>query len=212
MFTTTLAAIALAGGISSGVIPSTPNWHTDYAQALTRSSAVGKPMAVFIGNGADRVAKMMADGTISAEAALVLNFSYVCVYLDANTETGKDLAGRFEIAEGLIISSRGGNLQAYRHSGAIGSKESDRFAHQVCLLRCSRLNGEQHTVFHDRIGEHRRDHTRPRLNTCTRRMVTRIRATPTRNMGPIRPRIARGSSEANPMARSRNGNGLSPPR
>jgi hypothetical protein len=123
MFTTTLAAIVLAGGISSGVIPSTPNWHTDYAQALTRSSAVGKPMAVFIGNGADRVAKMMSDGTISAEAALVLNFSYVCVYLDVNTETGKDLAGRFEIAEGLIISSRGGNLQAYRHSGAIGSKE-----------------------------------------------------------------------------------------
>jgi hypothetical protein len=123
MFTTTLAAIALAGGISSGVIPSTPNWHTDYAQAMSRSSAEGKPMAVFIGNGADRVAKMMSDGTISAEAALVLNFSYVCVYLDANTESGKDLANRFEIQEGLIISNKGGNLQAYRHSGAIGAKD-----------------------------------------------------------------------------------------
>ena len=123
MFTTTLAAIALAGGLSSGVIPSTPNWHTDYAQAMARSSAEGKPMAVFIGNGADRVAKMMADGTISAEATLVLNSSYVCVYLDSNTETGKDLAGRFELNEGLIISSKGGNLQAYRHSGAISSKE-----------------------------------------------------------------------------------------
>jgi hypothetical protein len=123
MFTTTLAAIALAGGISSGVIPSTPNWHTDYAQALSRSSAEGKPMAVFIGNGADRVAKMMAEGTISAEAALVLNFSYVCVYLDSDTASGKDLAGRFEIKEGLIISSKGGNLQAYRHAGAISAKE-----------------------------------------------------------------------------------------
>jgi hypothetical protein len=123
MFTTTLAAIALAGGISSGVIPSTPNWHTDYAQAMSRSSAEGKPMAVFIGNGADRVAKMMADGTISAEAALVLNFSYVCVYLDSDTASGKDLAGRFEIKEGLIISSKGGNLQAYRHAGAISAKE-----------------------------------------------------------------------------------------
>src|SRR5688572_16202772 len=109
MFTTTLAALALAGGIGSGVIPSTPNWHTDYAQALTRSSAEGKPMAVFIGNGADRVAKMLLDGTISAQTARVLNASYVCVYLDANTESGKDLAGRFEIKEGLIISSKGGN-------------------------------------------------------------------------------------------------------
>lgn len=123
MFTTTLAAIALAGGISSGVIPSTPNWHTDYAQAMSRSSAEGKPMAVFIGNGADRVAKMMLDGTISTETVRVLNTSYVCVYLDAKTENGKDLAGRFEIQEGLIISSKGGSLQAYRHSGAIGAKE-----------------------------------------------------------------------------------------
>jgi hypothetical protein len=123
MFTTTLAAIALAGGISSGVIPSTPNWHTDYAQAMSRSSAEGKPMAVFIGNGADRVAKMLSDGTISADAARVLNASYVCVYLDANTESGKDLAGRFEITEGLVISSKGGNLQAYRHAGAIKGKD-----------------------------------------------------------------------------------------
>jgi len=123
MFTTTLAAIALAGGISSGVIPSTPSWHTDYAQAMSRSSAEGKPMAVFIGNGADRVAKMMADGTILADSARVLATSYICVYLDANTETGKDLAGRFEIQEGLIISSKGGNLQAYRHTGAIKGKE-----------------------------------------------------------------------------------------
>jgi hypothetical protein len=123
MFTTTLAALALAGGLGSGVIPSTPNWHTDYAQAMTRSSAEGKPMAVFIGNGADRVAKMLADGTISADAARVLKASYVCVYLDTNTPAGKDLAGRFEISQGLIISSKGGNLQSYRHSGAIGNKE-----------------------------------------------------------------------------------------
>jgi hypothetical protein len=123
MFTTTLAAIALAGGISSGAIPSAPNWHTDYAQAMSRSSAEGKPMAVFIGNGADRLAKMMADGTITADAAKVLNASYVCVYLDADTAAGKDLASRFEISRGLIISSRGGNLQAYRHSGTIGGKE-----------------------------------------------------------------------------------------
>lgn len=123
MFTTTLAVIALAGGNSSGVIPSTPNWHTDYAQALSRSSAEGKPMAVFIGNGADKFAKMFADGTITADAARVLGDSYVCVYLDADTAAGKDLAGRFELTEGLVISSRGGSHQAYRHAGALRAAE-----------------------------------------------------------------------------------------
>ena len=123
MFTTTLAAIALAGGISSGVIPSAPNWHTDYAQAMSRSSAEGKPMAVFIGNGADRLAKLTAEGAIPAEAVRVLNASYVCVYLDAGTAVGKDLASRFEMTEGLVISNRGGHVQAYRHNGAMGGKE-----------------------------------------------------------------------------------------
>jgi hypothetical protein len=122
MFTTTLAAIALAGGISSGAIPSAPNWHTDYAQAMSRSSAEGKPMAVFIGHGADRLAKMMADGTITTESTKVLNASYVCVYLDAEA-AGKDLASQFEMNEGLVISSRGGTLQAYRHSGSLRGKE-----------------------------------------------------------------------------------------
>src|SRR5438874_7406511 len=53
MITTTLAVLALAGGISSGNIPSGPSWQTDYAQAMTRASAERKPMAVFIGHGAD---------------------------------------------------------------------------------------------------------------------------------------------------------------
>jgi hypothetical protein len=123
MFTTTLAVIALAGGIGSGVIPSTPNWHTDYAQALTRSSAEGKPMAVFIGHGSDRITKMLVEGTISAEAAKVLATSYVSVYLDSDAQSGRDLAGRFEMSQGLIISSRGGALQAFRMTGELKAAE-----------------------------------------------------------------------------------------
>jgi len=123
MFTTTLAVIALAGGIGSGVIPSTPNWHTDYAQAMIRSSAEGKPMAVFIGHGSDRITKMLAEGTISAEAAKVLSTSYVSVYLDSDAERSKDLAGRFEMSQGLIISSRGGTFQAFRLNGKLQAAE-----------------------------------------------------------------------------------------
>jgi len=123
MITTTLAVLALAGGIGSGAIPSAPNWQTDYAQAMTRSSAEGKPMAVFIGHGADNYKKMLLEGTIPADAAKVLATSYVCMYLDSDAASGKELAGRFEIAEGLIISSPGGNLQAYRHNGVVSGTD-----------------------------------------------------------------------------------------
>jgi len=119
MLTTTLAVLALAGGLGSGVIPSTPSWQTDYAQALTRASEARKPMAVFIGHGADAHMKMLAEGKISLEAAKLLHDSYVCMYLDADSANGKEMAGRFEISDGLIISSPGGSLQAYRHNGAV---------------------------------------------------------------------------------------------
>jgi len=119
MITTTLAVLALAGGLGSGVIPSTPSWQTDYAQAMTRASEERKPMAVFVGHGADSFQKMFADGKITAEAAKLLRESYVCMYLDADTATGKDLAKRFEIHEGLIISGPGGSHQAYRHNGTV---------------------------------------------------------------------------------------------
>jgi len=123
MITTTLAVLALAGGLGSGVIPSTPSWHTDYAQAMNRSSAEGKPMAVFIGHGDGRITKMLADGTISSESAKVLATSYICVYLDADTPTGKDLAERFQMGQGLIISNRGGTLQAYRCGGELNGTD-----------------------------------------------------------------------------------------
>ncbi len=119
MITTTLAVLALAGGIGSGVIPSTPNLQTDYAQAMIRASEERKPMAVFIGHGGDSFQKMLSDGKIPADATKLLHDSYVCLYLDADTATGKDLAGRFEIKEGLVISGPGGSLQAYRHNGTV---------------------------------------------------------------------------------------------
>jgi len=124
MTTTTLALLALAGGLSSGTIPSGPSWQTDYAQALTRASAERKPMAVFIGHGADRFKTVLAEGTVlPADAAKLLQNSYVCMYLDTDTAAGKELAGRFALAGGLVISSPGGTSQAYRHNGTITGAE-----------------------------------------------------------------------------------------
>jgi hypothetical protein len=118
MITTTLAVLALAGGLSTGNIPS-PSWHKDYAQAMAVASSELKPMAVFISHGASMPGKLVSDGTIPAEAAKLLRESYVCVYLDTATAAGKDMAGRFDLSEGLVISSPGGGVQALRHSGSV---------------------------------------------------------------------------------------------
>ena len=62
---TTLTVLAFAAGFDLGVSPSYPKWQTDYAQAMAKASEDRKPMAVFIGHGADTLKRMVADGSIS---------------------------------------------------------------------------------------------------------------------------------------------------
>lgn len=120
MIATTFCVLALASsGLDLGISPANPRWQTDYSLALTRASAEKKPMAVFIGHGSDTIKRMTTDGVITADAAKLLTASYVCLYLDADTAKGKDLASQFEITEGLVISSPGGNMQAYRYTGTL---------------------------------------------------------------------------------------------
>jgi hypothetical protein len=125
MVTTTLSVLALAAALNASPSPAT-GMHTDYAQALTIASAERKPMAVLIGHGGDKVKQMLADGTIPTESARLLRESYVFVYLDTETGAGKELAGRFQIPEGLVISSPGGSVQALRHNGAIAGTDLTR--------------------------------------------------------------------------------------
>ncbi|MBA4063524.1 MAG: hypothetical protein C0501_07380 [Isosphaera sp.] len=102
-----------------------PAWQADYAKARTAAAAENKPMAVFIGSG-DAVGRMIADGTIPADAAKLLRDSYVCVSVDTATGAGRELAGRFDLAEGLVISGPGGASQALRHAGAVSGADLTR--------------------------------------------------------------------------------------
>jgi hypothetical protein len=120
MITTTLAVVALAGALNASP---TTGWRTDYAQAMAVAASEGKPMVVFIGKGTDRISRMVSEGTISGEAARLLRESYVSVYLNTDTPTGKDLAGKFAINEGLVISGPGGGTQALRHTGPVSGTE-----------------------------------------------------------------------------------------
>jgi hypothetical protein len=76
-------------------------------------------MAVFIGRGEAGPAKLVNDGQFPTKAGEVLNASYVSVYVDTDSAAGKALAAEFGLSEGLVISNRGGKLQALRHTGTL---------------------------------------------------------------------------------------------
>src|SRR5262245_57450864 len=122
MLTATLA-LALLGGFSPGANAALPNLQTDYAQARSAASADNKPIPVFISRGTEAMGRMFADGTIPAEATRLLRDSYVCMYLDTDTASGKELAGRFGLSDGLVISGPGGGVQAYRQAGTVSGAD-----------------------------------------------------------------------------------------
>jgi hypothetical protein len=117
MTTTILAALALSGVLAPTAKPEFQA-QTDYGQALKRAAEEKKPMAVLIGKG-DQFAKLMSDAGLSADAKKLLNDKYVCVNVDVTTNSGKKLADEFQLTDGLVISSAGGNYQALRQPGKV---------------------------------------------------------------------------------------------
>lgn len=118
MVSTTFAAVVLSAVLLPGAVEA-PKWQSDYAAAMTAASAQQKPMAVFIGHGKAGYAQLVSGGEIPAEAGQVLAKNYVCVYVDTDTAAGKALAGQFDLNTGVVISSKGGSVQALRHTGTV---------------------------------------------------------------------------------------------
>src|SRR5262249_18368824 len=119
MFTTTFTALALSGLMAVGNEALVPSWQSDYRTAMQAALAQQRPMAVFIGRGEAGFDRLVSDGKISAESGKLLATDYVCVYVDTSTPAGQTLAGQFQINEGLVISTPGGQIQALRHTGAV---------------------------------------------------------------------------------------------
>jgi hypothetical protein len=117
MTTTILAVIALTGSLVPAAKPEFQA-QTDYGQALKQAADEKKPMAVLIGKG-DVFAKLLTDSGLSAEAKKLLTEKYVCVSVNVETDSGKTLAGQFQLTDGLVISSSGGTYQALRQSGTV---------------------------------------------------------------------------------------------
>jgi hypothetical protein len=122
MTTTFWAVLALSGSLVPAAT-SEFQAQTDYGRALKLAQTEKKPMAVLIGKG-DAFAKLMSDKNLTAEAKKLLSEKYVCVAVNTDTTSGKDLAGQFALSDGgLVISSAGGTHQALRQSGSVTAAE-----------------------------------------------------------------------------------------
>lgn len=126
MITTILAVVALNGSLVPAAKPEFQA-QTDYGQALKQAADQKKPMAVLIGKG-DAFAKLMADSALTAEAKKALAEKYVCVTVDVGTKSGAELAGQFQLTDGLVISSAGGTHQALRQNGSVTAADLGKHA------------------------------------------------------------------------------------
>jgi hypothetical protein len=121
---TFMAVVALTTSITTANLSPTPTWLNDYGTAQQRVAAIGKPMAVFVGNGQEGWGNVVKDGPLNPALNRLLAEKFVCLYVDTATTTGRALASSFEVAtRGLIISDRKGTSQAYSLSGALSKAE-----------------------------------------------------------------------------------------
>jgi hypothetical protein len=96
----------------------------DYAQAQKMAAQNNKPMAVFLNQGKTGDNKLITDG-LSDRAKEILAKNYIAVMVDTTTPEGRDLAKAFEIrnGQGLILSDRGGAMQALWYQGTLTNQD-----------------------------------------------------------------------------------------
>jgi hypothetical protein len=125
----TVVLTALSGMMASSALSTEPAWMTEYGKARQQGQKEEKPLAVFVGAGKTGWEQVSHEGKFAKEVKQLLAQKYVCVYVNRDDEAGQKLASAFEFADGpgLIISSRAGNLQAFRHEGNLGNEVLEEY-------------------------------------------------------------------------------------
>jgi hypothetical protein len=128
VYTSTLL-IALLGAAPSPETAQEPSWVTDYSEALECSAADEKPVAVILAPGKEGWRKIDREGRLTDEAKAVLAGQYICLHVNTATRKGRSLARKLEMPDGLgiVLSSRTGELQAFRHEGDLSSGKLVRY-------------------------------------------------------------------------------------
>lgn len=114
---TSLLLLTLVHAVGS-LAPS-PDWKDDYRLALQRGQLEKKPLAIFINSGKNGWGETATEKELSRDVQKLLAQKYVCLYVDASTESGKSLAQSFEASRlpTVVLSDRNRAYQVHRHSG-----------------------------------------------------------------------------------------------
>jgi hypothetical protein len=122
----------LAASVLSGADLVSPSWHTDYYRARQLSASEQRPLAVVLGSGRGGWEQLNLDET----ARRLLADHYVPVYIDTSTPEGGALTAAFDIrsGQGLVLSDRGGERQAFWHEGPLSSADLVHNLQKVAVL------------------------------------------------------------------------------
>ena len=111
-------------------------WQDSYAQAERMAAQQNKSVAVFLTKGEGGLTNLVPGG-LSERAREVLASNYVAVMVDTTTPDGQQLARAFALraGQGLVLSDRGGNLQAFWYQGTLNNQDLvrnlERYANQT---------------------------------------------------------------------------------
>jgi hypothetical protein len=124
MYTSLLLAVVLGPGAAPhAVAPEALTWQKDYVAARKKGRQENRPLAVFIGRGPQGWEQVCLESKMTPAVRTLLEDSYVCVYVDTAEARGKRLADEFDLARGVVLSTRDGESQAFRQDGRISCKD-----------------------------------------------------------------------------------------
>jgi hypothetical protein len=106
-----------------------PAWLHHYGEARENGRTESKPVAVFIGSGSSGWHQVSRDGQFDSKVNQILADSYVCLYVNTDSDYGRELASAFGISDGpgLVISSHSGKLQVFSHQGDLENGDLSHF-------------------------------------------------------------------------------------
>jgi hypothetical protein len=118
---TSIMGVALAAAFASSAPTLTPAWYHNYRQARDLGEQEHKPLVVVIGSGKTPWANLTKVAEQDESINQTLLSSYVCLFIDVDTEDGQRLAKFFDMSQGLVISDKSGEVQAYRQAGELSA-------------------------------------------------------------------------------------------
>ena len=121
-------------------------WQSSYAKAIGHVQRLDKPLFIVIDKGSSPLGKMVTEGPfLSEQVEGALSADFLRMFIDAETEPGRKLAGQFDANElpRIVVIDRSGEWQVYRKSG---SPTTEHVLAVLAQHRRAKINSNPSTV------------------------------------------------------------------